>query len=368
MTGSLPQAAYAAALAALPGAGPRRLLRLIRSAPPSAVWARVCAGEAAVEPQLARSWASATAGLDVESLWQRYRRAGVAVHVLGDETYPAVLASDHQPPGVLFSQGSMASLDAPRVAIVGTRRCTRYGRDVARSLGRSLSDAGVVVVSGLAAGIDGAAHDGVLAAGNGAGGAPPVGVVGSGHDVIYPRSHKQLWRRVAEEGLLLSEAPLGAAPEPWRFPARNRIIAALADLLVVVESHRAGGSMHTVEAANDRGVTILAVPGPVVSPASAGANRLLAEGCAPVTDVDDVLAALDLDTAGRRPPPVSPAEPAGDDAAVLAALDWTPTDLDRVVARTGLRPQTVAVALAHLESAGWAASSGGWWERAVPGA
>ena len=344
MTASLPEAAYAAALAGLPGMGPTRLLALVRAARPSAAWAR-------------------TGGGDVGRVEEAYERAGVAVHVLGDDTYPAVLARDHQPPGVLFSQGSVACLDRPRVAIVGTRRCTRYGRDVARSLGRDLAEAGVAVVSGLAAGIDGAAHEGVFAATNGT---PPVAVVGCGHDVIYPRAHTRLWRRVAAEGLLLSEAPLGARPEPWRFPARNRIIAALADVLVVVESHRAGGSMHTVEAANDRGVTILAVPGPVVSPASQGTNRLLAEGCAPVTDVDDVLAALNLDTAGRQPPRARCPEPSGDEATVLAALDWTPTNLDQVVARTGLRPQAVAVALTRLETAGWAGSTGGWWERAVP--
>ena len=360
----LPDGAYAAALAALPGAGPARLLALLRNDAPARAWARVAAGEAPVEPGLARTWAGAAASVDVEGLWAAYRRAGVDVHALGSPAYPRVLADDHEPPAVLFAQGDLEVLEGPRVAIVGTRRCSRYGRDVARSLGRELAAAGVVVVSGLAAGIDGAAHEGVLAAGDGA--APPVAVVGSGHDVIYPRANARLWGRVASGGLLLSEAPLGARPEAWRFPARNRIIAALAEVLVVVESHRAGGSMHTVEAANDRGVRILAVPGPVVSPPSHGTNRLLAEGCAPVTDVDDVLAALHLDTAGRRWADRRVPQPQGDDAAVLSALDWTPTSLDQVVARTGLRPPAIAVALTHLESAGWAASAGGWWERAVP--
>ena len=364
MAASLPEAAYGAALATLPGVGPARLLALLRSDPPNLAWARVSAGEAAVEPQLARVWASAASAVDVARVWESYIDAGVDVHVLGTEAYPAVLASDHQPPAVLFSKGTLAAVDRPRVAIVGTRRCTRYGREVARSFGRDLAAAGVSVVSGLAAGIDGAAHEGALAAGES--GAPPIAVVGCGHDIVYPRVHAGLWRRVATEGLLLSEAPLGARPEPWRFPARNRVIAALADLLVVVESHRAGGSMHTVEAANDRGLRVLAVPGPVLSPSSQGTNRLLAEGCGPATDVDDIVAALQLDTIGvvsradRRP------APEGNDAAVLAVLDWTPANLDQLVARTGLRPPAVALALGHLESGGWAASSGGWWERAVP--
>src|SRR5205823_12975808 len=130
--------------------------------------------------------------------------------------------------------------------------------------------------------------------------APVVGVVGCGLDVIYPPRHRQLWRQVAERGALLGEAPLGARPEPWRFPARNRILAALADAVVVVESHAAGGSNHTVAAAIDRSVPVLAVPGPVTSPASQGTNRLLAEGCHPATSADDVLVAIGLTTC-RRP-------------------------------------------------------------------
>jgi len=164
---------------------------------------------------------------------------------------------------------------------------------------------------------------------------------------------------------VLSEWPLGTRPEAWRFPARNRILATLADVVVVVESHMAGGSRHTVDAANDRGRRILAVPGPITSPASAGTNQLLLEGCGPVTEVDDILVALGLDVS------VAPTldfrrRPEGDEAVVLAAVTWTPTNLDQIIARTGLRPGRVAVALAHLEEAGWLLASGGWWERKAP--
>jgi DNA processing protein len=292
----------------------------------------------------------------------RHRDAGIAIGVLGAAGYPALLAADHQPPAVLFTVGDLSALDAPRVAIVGTRRCTRYGHDVAQRLGHELAEAGVAVVSGLAAGIDGAAHEGVLAAGA----VPPIGVVGSGHDVVYPARHRRLWRRVGEAGVLLSEAPLGARPEPWRFPARNRIIAALAQVVVVVESHRAGGSMHTVEAANDRSRTVLAVPGPVVSPASAGTNRLIAEGCPPALDLDDVLVALGLDAPAPQRRSELPAAPDGSDDAtvrVLDALGWAPATLDQLLGRTGLRPGPVAVVLARLEAEGQVAATGGWWER-----
>jgi len=263
---------------------------------------------------------------------------------------------------VLFSIGCMEALDRPRVGMVGTRRSTGYGRDVARELGRDLAQAGVAVVSGLAAGIDGASHEGALAAAGG----PPVAVVGSGLDVAYPRHHRALWRRVAEAGVVLSEAPLGARPEPWRFPARNRIIAALSQVLVVVESHAAGGSFHTVRAAAERGVPVMAVPGPVRSPASAGTNHLLSEGCAPACEAADVVVALSLETSGapvrteRRPAP-SP-----EDASVLEAVGWETTTTEQVLVRTGLTPSRLALALTHLEADGWVRNLGGWWERAAP--
>jgi DNA processing protein len=183
---------------------------------------------------------------------------------------------------------------------------------------------------------------------------------------VYPRRHARLWADVGDRGLLLTEAPPGAAPEPWRFPARNRIIAALSQAVVVVESHPAGGSNHTVAAAIDRGVPVLAVPGPITSPASAGTNRLLVEGCPPVTDVDDVLIAIGLSVAvprkerDRRPPPDATG------SAVLAAVGWSPSTLDSITLRSGLSAPAVAVALTHLEADRWVCCHGGWWERLAP--
>lgn len=277
----------------------------------------------------------------------------------GEAGYPALLADDHQAPAVLYYRGSLDTVDLPAVGIIGTRRCTHYGRQVAERLGRELASAGVVVVSGLALGIDGAAHRGALSADA----APVVGVVGSGLDVIYPRAHTRLWDEVAEHGLLTSEAPCGAAPEPWRFPARNRIIAALAHAVVVIESHAKGGSNHTVAAAIDRGVPVLAVPGPITSPASAGTNRLLVEGCAPVTDVDDVLVAIGLAPRGPRTKRDSRRPPDPTASQVLAAMGWSPATLETISLRTRLTPTQVAVALSSLEIDGWARTVDGWWER-----
>jgi DNA processing protein len=349
---ALPSEAYAAALAALPSTGPVRLRELLDRWPPEEAWA--AAGDRMA---------------DVHGLWAAYSAEGVAVHVLGAHGYPPSLAEDHEAPAVLFCVGDLAVLDRPRVAIVGSRRCTRYGRDVAFDLGRELARRGVCVVSGLALGIDGAAHLGVLAAGDGA--APPAAVVGSGLDVVYPRAHARLWRQVAEAGVVISEAPLGARPEPWRFPARNRILAALADVVVVVESRAKGGSWHTVQAADQRGVGVMAVPGPVRSPASCYTNELLVSGSPPARDVDDVLVALDLLGRGpaRRgsarsassevaPPPDDPHQ-----AALLEALGWQPANLDQLVVRTGLSPGQASVALARLEVGGRVVGEAGWWEQ-----
>lgn len=362
---------FVMALAALPECGASRLQLLLSTAPPHVVWQSVkdgrvlalpgvAVGLGTPGPRLASAWRVAAATLDPGALEAAAESGGVRVLCRGGHGYPSDLVDDIEAPAALFAMGGDVAA-RPRVAVVGTRRCTHYGREVARSFGRDLSAAGVSVVSGLALGIDGAAHEGALAA---QGGAPPVGVVGSGLDVVYPRRHASLWRRVAERGVLLSEAPLGAPPEGWRFPLRNRIIAGLADILVVVESHAVGGSMLTVRAAIDRGVPVMAVPGSVRSAASAGTNRLLAEGVAPAVDVGDVLVALSLE----RPPPMSldtqsQAEVEGDTRSILEAVDWSPTGTETILRRTGLPVSTVAVGLARLEATGLVSGTAGWWQR-----
>jgi DNA processing protein len=193
--------------------------------------------------------------------------------------------------------------------------------------------------------------------------------------VVYPRRHAQLWADVAAAGLLLSEAPLGAAPEPWRFPVRNRVIAALSEVVVVVESHVRGGSRYTVEAAAERSRTVMAVPGSVRNPASAYTNALLADGCPPARDATDVLVALGLSSAGAAAPAPalsgSPADrrpaPGPVEAGVLDALGWEAASLEGVVLRSGRAPAEVMVALAHLERDGWVTSRQGWWERVTGG-
>lgn len=371
----LPTEAHLAALASLAAMGPARLERLLGRWEPAEAWGVLAAGRvgeaaaaAGVGEAVARRWVRDAARADPAEIHRRHVRSGVTVARRGAPDYPKRLAGDPEPPAVLFRQGAPELLDRPTVTIVGTRRCTRYGADVAFDLGRTAAAHGVTVISGLAVGIDAAAHAGALAADE----APPAGVVGSGLDRIYPRENAVLWKVMAQRGLLLSESPLGAPPERWRFPARNRIMAALGDACIVVESHADGGALGTITEAARRGRTVAAVPGPIRSPASAGSNRLIAEGCGVVCDIEDLLVMLDVERAKLplrvpREEAGSTAEGAGADAAVAArildAFDWMPATLEMLAARTGLDVGELAWHLESLDSSGLIAHRGLWYER-----
>lgn len=373
---SLPDEAYAVALARLSGMGPARLATLIGRWGPAHAWA-VMAGTGADaeriwlqelansggrrQADLAATWRREARGTEVATLWARVAELGIGVALRGRSGYPQVLDDDIEPPATLFHQGDPGALWRPRVAIVGTRRCTAVGRGVAHNLGRDLATAGVAVISGLATGVDAASHLGALESAA----AAPVGVVATGLDVIYPARHRELWSQVARKGWLVSEAPPGTQPERWRFPARNRIIAALADIVVVVESHQAGGALYTVDEADERSVQVMAVPGSVRSPASAGTNALLAEGRAPARDAADVLLALGMSGALAAREVESRPPPSPEDAAVLDHLGWQPTGLDQMVLRSGLGVVPTAAALGRLVDAGWVTEAGGWYERTM---
>lgn len=362
--GELPVEAWLVALASLPAVGPARMRALLAHGGPAEIWARLLGPPSPELVQVAgkrdryEQWCRDAAHLDVVALWSRHREHGVGVAALGSPGYLPALTDDLEPPAVVFHKGDPEVVRGPRVAIVGTRRCTRYGSDLAFELGRDLASAGVGVVSGLALGIDAAAHAGALEAR----GAPPIAVVGNGMDRVYPERNRALWRAVADQGVLLGEAPLGAPPERWRFPARNRIIAALADVLVVVESHASGGAMHTVAEAAARDRAVLAVPGPVRSSASDGCFELLADGCAPCRSADDVLVALGM--SGAEAKPVDPrTSPDMIGQQVLEALGWQPADAEQIRVRCGLDVSEVVGAVEGLRAAGWVVVSGRWIER-----
>lgn len=342
----LPVEAYLAGIVAVPGVGPSRQRKLLDGATPVDAWDQV-----RTEPG---------APPDLEAHWVRHLDAGVQVLSRTHPDYPAVLRGDPEPPVVLFCLGDLGVLERRRVAVVGTRNATRYGIGIAEQLGARLAAGGVAVVSGLALGIDGAVHRGLLRVGGG----PPVGVVGSGLDTVYPARHHELWHRVGEEGLLLSELPLGMRPTRWSFPARNRIIAGLSEAVVVVESRQRGGSLYTADEALVRDLPLLAVPGPITSPSAKGTNRLIADGATPLCSVEDVFLTLGLTspTAGR--PDV--VEPVGDAGRVLDACAHQAVTLETLVLRSGLGLAAVATAIDELCRAGWLAEAGGRYERAVP--
>lgn len=213
--------------------------------------------------------------------------------------YPPLLAAIHDPPAQLYVRGSTRGLPpGPTVAIVGARACSAYGaHHVARQLGCELARAGVVV-SGLARGIDGEAHRGALT-----GGGPTAAVLGGGLDRIYPSAHTKLSHQIAQQGALVSEYALGTVPAPWRFPARNRIVAGLSQAVVVVEAGAKSGALITADLALEEGREVLAVPGEITSSLSAGTNALLQQGAAPLTCPQDVLGLLGLDRPQAAEPP-----------------------------------------------------------------
>jgi DNA processing protein len=311
------------------------------------------------------SWDEAAGRIDVDANWEAIQGAGIGVTYLGHAQYPAALGDDAEPPGVLFWAGDLDLLNRSCVAIVGSRRCTGYGREVAHAIALGLVRAGVVVVSGLALGIDGAAHTGALADPTGT----TIGVAASGVDVPYPRRHTGLWSEVVARGVIISETPPGRPAQAWRFPARNRVIAALGAKVVVVESQQGGGSMLTVAAADQRSVDVLVVPGPVNSPASAGTNELLRSGSTPVRHARDVLDELgdfrSWDDGQGQLAVLTPPRPKLDALGrqVLAAVDRTPTTVATMVERTGLAPAALSAAAMKLERLGLIRGQPGWWER-----
>lgn len=312
-----------------------------------------------LDPETRAAWRASAERRDPMAWGERCRRLGVTVIHGGDARFPPQLRDDPEPPSALFVRGDLDALDARRVGVVGTRNATRSGRETARALGRDLADADVCVVSGLARGVDGAAHRGALSAE----GSRPVAVVANGPDWPYPRQHADLWREVCERGLLISEWPPGTRPDAFRFPLRNRILAALSEVVVVVESREKGGSLITARAAIDRSVTVMAVPGSVRNRAASGTNQLLCDGAAPVTSVDDVLVALGLDTRRAGRAAFDPrALPRGVEAEVLERCRRDPFTLDEVVVDLGLPLADAAMALARLERSGWVREAGGWFE------
>ena len=268
-----------------------------------------------------------------------------------DQRFPARLRAIFDPPRVLYVRGAgaLTLLGRRAVAVVGARSCSSYGAQVARMLGRELGAAGLVVVSGLARGIDGEAHRGALDAGG-----LTVAVLGCGIDRDYPAANAQLSRRIEEDGLVVSEYEPGVEPAPWRFPARNRVIAGLSEAVVVVEARARSGALITADFALEEGRDVMAVPGEITSSLSAGTNALLKLGAAPLTAPADVLELL-----GVEPRPSTAAEVSAGAARVLELVRESACSADELTARGVLDAGALSVALTELELAGLVAATDG---------
>ncbi len=380
----------AAVLSELPGMTTVRLRRLLIRWPSDEALAAVRRGDQDLlgllngcrdaDQDLPR-WKAAAKRASLDQCADRYSRRSVDIWVhpgeretgalLGNDAHwPRTLADrfcdDEECPPVLFTRGNLAALDRPRVAIVGTRDPTNVGRAFAGQLGAELAAHGVSVVSGLALGIDTLAHTGALRHPD----AKPIGVVGTGLDVIYPRSGQALWERVASHGLLVSERPLGSPPISLAFPARNRIIAQLGQVLVVVESRAKGGSLITAERAFDRGRPVLAVPGSPLIEQSNGTNALLrgavgeqrAMAC---LDVSDVLALLQLERVQQQSFQELRETPTPRALALLNTMDFGGWNVGRLAQITRRSLMEVTSDLMELERCSWVERVEGRWQRKV---
>jgi DNA processing protein len=301
--------------------------------------------------------------LDPDAERARLAAAGVVAACAHSHRYPPLLRDLSDPPAVLFGCGRCEALDLlaeePAVTVVGTRRASPYGTEVAYALGRGLGASGVPVVSGLALGIDGTAHRGCLD-----GGGVPVAVVASGPDVVYPRRHRSLHERVRETGLVLSELPPGTDPYRWSFPARNRIMAGLARMTLVVEAADPSGSLITAEFAKDLGRCVAAVPGRVTSSLARGTNNLLKDGATPISGTEDVLD--ELFGVGVRP--IGDSLPVPSDPFLRTVLQAAETgdSVEGVAAAMGRTVAETRAALGRLEADGYLVRRDlGGWERAA---
>lgn len=292
--------------------------------------------------------AALDAAVDRALEWSSH--ANCTILTLGDTAYPNRLLEIADPPALLYARGRVDLLNRPALAIVGSRNATAQGERNARRFAQAFSDSGLTIVSGLALGIDGAAHRGAL---EGAG--STVAVLGTGVDVAYPARHAKLADDIAVRGVLLSEFALGAHPAAGHFPRRNRLISGLALGCLVVEAALESGSLTTARAALDQGREVFAIPGSIHSPLSKGCHALIKAGAKLVESADDVLSELSAllpRGALQRPPPSAPEPDAALDSPLLALMGDDPVDLEALRARSGWPAERISAELLRLELAG----------------
>jgi DNA processing protein len=303
----------------------------------------------------ARVLVTKRADINPEHEMEKVATSGASFLTLADDRYPRLLREIPSPPPVIYVKGELLPDDETAIGVVGTRRATQYGREMTRRLSSGLASAGVVIVSGLARGVDGIAHAAAIAAGG-----RTVAVLGCGVDQLYPPEHRKLSEQVIEQGALVSEFPIGTRPEARNFPIRNRLISGLSLGVLVVEAPRKSGALITSTFAADQGRTVFAVPGSAMSAASEGTLQLLRDGAALAASVDDILAELNLD---RRHAAIENRkllpDASGDERNVLQALESEPKHIDEIAIDTGINISQLSAMLLQMQLKGLVRETGG---------
>ncbi len=304
---------------------------------------------------LLRQFCDGRRSIDIQGALEAVERAGASLLTLDDDAYPALLRPLSDRPLLLYVRGQLQAEDEKRLAVVGTRKASQYGWNIANQLASQLASHGITIVSGLAQGIDAAAHRGALQAGG-----RTIALVGTGVDEVYPRENEELAQEIIENGAIVSELPLGAKPRAKNFPQRNRLISGMSLGLLVAEAPNRSGALNTVSHALEQGREVFAVPHNVFSLSGAGCNQLIQEGAKLVADVKDILDELDLShIKAQTKIQAERLQPANDtESAILEQLSADPIHVDLIVRQTKLPTATVTSALTMLELKGLAESAG----------
>lgn len=339
------------------GIGPVRFKTLVDAfGSPEAAWN--ASPEAMAQAGLSRKIVTAFQRLrkdvSLEQVWERLQSLNVQVLTWDDESYPRNLKEIDQPPPVLYVRGSLTPEDEWAVAIVGTRRVTAYGRQVAEEVAATLARNGVTIISGLARGVDSIAHQAALNAGG-----RTLAVLGNGVDLIYPPENRKLTSQITERGALISDYALGTPPDGVNFPPRNRIISGLSLAVIVVEAGQTSGALITAGFAAEQGRDVFAVPGNINAPQSKGANRLIRDGAMPLLNPQDVLEALNLTMvvehqAVRVALPTDPVE-----SRLYKLLSHEPKHVDEIRAQADMPIEVVSATLVMMELKGMVRQVGG---------
>ncbi len=348
---------YWVAFSLVKGIGPVRFQALLDyfgepqiawGAPPQAL------REAGLSEKIVENLVQVRSSNELETIWEQLEGKGISVTILPDEDYPSRLRELDLPPPVLFMRGEFTPDDEWAVAVVGTRRVTAYGRQIAEDIGGTLARNGITVVSGLARGVDSISHQAALNAGG-----RTVAVLGSGLDRIYPPENRRLSEQIIANGALISDYPPGTPPEASNFPPRNRLISGLSLAVVIVEAGQTSGALITAAFAADQGRDVFAVPGNITSPASKGTNRLIQDGAQPLLHPEDILETLELTMVAehRTARVVLPADAV--EAQLFETLGREPLHIDEIRSRTEIPIEKVTATLALMELKGMIRQVGG---------